>query len=726
MGCSHDRIGYNIRMNTSLSIFAKALASENLSFSFNAKAETASFDVKSRHLVMPVWNVSETVQTMLIAHEISHALWTPYELSRTLLDEAEAEGYKIDKLQRIANMIEDVRIEKLMKVKFPGTRRDFFLGYKEINDLDLFKFNEMDLTKIALIYRLNIHFKWGVLGFIDVNLTEDEQEIADMVDNVVTFEQVMVLAKFLYGSPDSKGKKIEEEKDQMFGEGESEDGESEDMMEKGLRGTLSPKGKEFTSNTVVLTGLKDVNEQIVSTDKLSASFFEKQYETHIIKEPDLASYRTFVRESDAFVRQLVAQFERKKAADEIRRERPKQTGQLNLDRLHQYKTHDDIFLSKIVKKDGKNHGIVFMLDFSGSMSQTIEHAYLQVLQLVWFCEKAKIPFEVFAFTDVAEYYLIPQDKCEKDENGFRKYRNPDENAARICRNAMQYGDARLINLASSRDDAAKRERLLCMIYETYVAHDRSQPNLLRLGGTPTVECVAVVSQFMKEWVAANNIQIPTLMVVTDGEPNGFQIKDSTDTCGQYSEEFSSVTVTNDILETVSRIKKSDYYSLSNDVIGTMLNSLRQKLNTRVVGMFVGGKTLSQGEFQKFCVVEQERVEAQEAYRTGKIKRDRCTIERDSERYLAAMEMYKNDGCLIAHKDAFTGYDEFFLIKTPKIVKDEDAIATSGGFTKVKNTFIKTMGKRAGSRVFLSRYVDIVSGQPLRKGAEMLYSKKYLG
>jgi len=713
-------------MNTSLSIFAKALASENLSFSFNAKAETASFDVKSRHLVMPVWNVSETVQTMLIAHEISHALWTPYELSRTLLDEAEAEGYKIDKLQRIANMIEDVRIEKLMKVKFPGTRRDFFLGYKEINDLDLFKFNEMDLTKIALIYRLNIHFKWGVLGFIDVNLTEDEQEIADMVDNVVTFEQVMVLAKFLYGSPDSKGKKVEEEKDQMFGEGESEDGESEDMFEKGLRGTLSPKGKEFTSNTVVLTGLKDVNEQIVSTDKLSASFFEKQYETHIIREPDLAAYRTFVRESDAFVRQLVAQFERKKAADEIRRERPKQTGQLNLDRLHQYRTHDDIFLSKIVKKDGKNHGIVFMLDFSGSMSQTIEHAYLQVLQLVWFCEKAKIPFEVFAFTDVAEYYLIPQDKCEKDENGFRKYRNHDENLARTCKNAMQYGDARLINLASSRDDAAKRERLLCMIYETYVANCRSQPNLLRLGGTPTVECVAVVSQFMKEWVAANNIQVPTLMVVTDGEPNGFQIKDSTDTCGEYSEEFSIVTVTNDILETVSRIKKSDYYSLSNDVIGTMLDSLRQKLNTRVVGMFVGGKTLSQGDFQKFCVVEQERVDAQEAYRTGKIKQDRCSIERDSERYIAAMEMYKNDGCLIAHKDVFTGYDEFFLIKTPKIVKDEDAIATSGGFTKVKNTFIKTMGKRAGSRVFLSRYVDIVSGQPLRKGAEMLYSKKYLG
>ena len=102
-------------MNTSLSIFARALASENISFSFDNKAETASFDVENRHLVMPVWQASETVQSMLVAHEISHALWTPYEQSKALFDQAEKDGYVIPLLQRIANVIEDVRIEKKMK-----------------------------------------------------------------------------------------------------------------------------------------------------------------------------------------------------------------------------------------------------------------------------------------------------------------------------------------------------------------------------------------------------------------------------------------------------------------------------------------------------------------------------------------------------------------------------------------------------------------------------------
>jgi hypothetical protein len=32
-----------------------------------------------------------------------------------------------------------------------------------------------------------------------------------------------------------------------------------------------------------------------------------------------------------------------------------------------------------------------------------------------------------------------------------------------------------------------------------------------------------------------------------------------------------------------------------------------------------------------------------------------------------------------------------------------------------------MAKRSGSRVFLSRYVDIVAGQPLKRGTEAIYN-----
>ena len=708
-------------MNTSLSIFAKALASENISFSFSKDAETASFDVKSRHLVMPMWDVSETVKTMLVAHEISHALWTPYERGYELLKAAEADGYNPMLLSRIANIIEDVRIEKLMKQKFPGTRRDFFLGYKEIADIDMFGFKKMDFTKAGFLNRLNIHFKWGVPGFIPMTFEGTEQEVVDMVDGVVNYDQVFEVAKFLYKHPSMKemredmeaaaakgGKQGEKEQDKIMGDQTNVPG---DFRRK--------DGSQYQDAVVTLTGVKDLSKHIVSTETIL-----NDYEGNSNNPLLLDEYRKFVRESDAFVRQMVAQFERKKAADEIRRERPKQTGMLNLDRLHQYRTHDDIFLSKIVKQDGKNHGIVFMLDFSGSMGATIGHAYLQVLQLVWFCEKAKIPFEVFGYTDVYgnldPEYQAACDAWRKQNPDAFSYEFDREWGARAlnrdCPTGMHIGTARLLNIASSKDDAAKRERLCAYIYETYVQQTRPTSRYLTLNGTPTVECIALTSQFMAGWVQENNIQIPTIMVVTDGCPN--HISTSKEDGVYWYGEGTSLTVTNEILDTVTVINnKNGRTNLPDGVICAMLNSLRTKLNARCVGMYVmPTRILTERCFEQFCLSEQEKQKNADSishhYKGG------LTVG-DSERYKAAAEAFK-EGCLVLHEDTFPGYDSYFLIQTPKPVKDEEAIATGGNFTKVKNQFIKTMGKRAGSRVFLTRYVDIVAGQPIRKMDSGIY------
>jgi len=707
-------------MNTSLSIFAKALASENLSFSFSKEAETASFDVKSRHLVMPMWDVTDTVKTMLVAHEISHALWTPYERSEELMKAAIADGYNAMLLQRIANVIEDVRIEKLMKQKFPGTRRDFFLGYKEIAELDLFGFKKMDLPKAGFLNRLNIHFKFGIPGFIPMTFEGNEQEVVDMMDGVVNFDQVFEVAKFLYNHPSMK--ELREKMEAAAAKGDKQ-GEKEQKKMVGDKNEvpgefMRKNGDYYNDGVVTITGVKNLSEYIISTESILNDFNGNEGNNTL----NLDEYRKFVRESDAFVRQLVAQFERKKAADEIRRERPKQTGMLNLDRLHQYKTHDDIFLSKIVKQDGKNHGIVFMLDFSGSMGCTIGHAYLQVLQLVWFCEKAKIPFEVFGFTDVyclkiPGYEEAYREWQKSNPTGFNYDFDQVWNAGKLkreCPTAMEVGSARLMNIASSKDDAAKRERLCAFIYEAYVTQTRAASRLISLNGTPTVECVSLASQFMVDWVKENNIQIPTIMVVTDGCCNHVNTLKS-DNLYHFSTEQSSLTVANEILDTIYVVPAKYVKSgLPNAMIGSMLDSLRNKLNARCIGMYVmSGRSLGIRAYEQFCMSaeEQEKLRDAQSYQGSPLE--------TSDRFKAATEAFK-EGCLVLHEDTFPGYDSYFLIQTPKPVKDEEATATTGNFTKVKNAFIKTMGKRAGSRVFLSRYVDIVAGQPIRKMDSGIY------
>ena len=713
-------------MNNSLSIFANALASENISFSFDKEADTASFDVKSRHLVMPVWDVSETVQTMLIAHEISHALWTPYERSEELLNAAEAQGYHKGLLQRIANVVEDVRIEKMMKAKFPGTRRDFYLGYKEIADKDLFGFANMDISNAGLVNRMNLHFKWGAPGFLPVTLSETEQMAADMIDAAKSFEDTIEVAKRLYDHPDMQQtvqKVMDAANGQGMGDKDVEQILDSEVKDNKVPGVDEQKGEFMHFSSIVIGKQDDYTKNVISTDEVRKFFTNNPHNDSQAQSISITQYREFVRESDAFVRQLVAQFERKKAADEIRRERPKQTGMLNLDRLHQYRTHDDIFLSKIIKQDGKNHGIVFMLDLSGSMSHVIGDCFLQVLQLVWFCEKARIPFEVFGFTDIHASTLHRKKYEEQMKqhiaNGgqYHTFLYDDTcRNAKDCPTAIQLQNARLVQLASSKDSAADREMLLAMLHSAYVSRlGYARPEELQLGGTPTVECLSLASHFMVDWVKANNIQIPTIMVVTDGQPNGIEVTDHGKAKLFYHNTTGTLTVTNEVLETVYRydLTANPYVSLPNAILCTMLESLRLKLNARCVGMFVGNDRLSERDYVQFCVSNEDR---KKLYNRGYL---RDSIGK-SPRFLAAKETYK-DGCILVHEDIFPGYDAFFLTKTPKVVKDEDAIATTGTFTKVKNTFIKTMANRRGSRVFLTHYVDIVAGQPLKKTVDRVYS-----
>jgi len=357
------------------------------------------------------------------------------------------------------------------------------------------------------------------------------------------------------------------------------------------------------------------------------------------------------------------------------------------------------------------------------MQSSIGNCFLQVLQLVWFCEKAKIPFDVFGFTDVHGYamygdafYKSYHDFHNNPANEGKQFIHPlQPEVARSCPTGILYENARLIHLASSKDDAKKREQLLSMLYGSLVSADLPGSNLLTLHGTPTVEALAIATEYMKDWVTENNIQIPTLMVVTDGAPNGVSVKDlETANLYRYCSN-STITVVNEMLGTVERVHTKDTPGLcmGNMVISTMLNSLRAKLNARCIGMYVGGNRMNDQTFMGFCMSHKER---EDFY--GDRRNHNMEVS-DLPRYAAAEEAYK-DGCVVVHPDIFPGYDSYFLTKTPKIVKDEDAIADGGTFTKIKNTFIKTMAKRSGNRVFLTRYVDIVAGQPVKKMIDSMY------
>ena len=92
---------------------AKLLATEDIIVE-HKKVETAEFNVQTRVLTLPMWEkASNGVIDMLVGHEVGHALYTP-----------DTEWWKeVQVPQQFVNVVEDARIEKLIKRRYEGLNK---------------------------------------------------------------------------------------------------------------------------------------------------------------------------------------------------------------------------------------------------------------------------------------------------------------------------------------------------------------------------------------------------------------------------------------------------------------------------------------------------------------------------------------------------------------------------------------------------------------------------
>ena len=158
---------------------AKLLATEDLVVE-HKKVQTASFNVHTRVLTLPMWEkAGNEVYDMLVAHEVGHALYTP---DRDWLKEIKVPP-------QFVNIVEDVRIEKLMKRRYAGLPKTFYAGYQVLSDEDFFGVECDDVTKMNLADRVNLYFKIG--NFIEVPFSDLEMPILHMVENCENFDDVL-------------------------------------------------------------------------------------------------------------------------------------------------------------------------------------------------------------------------------------------------------------------------------------------------------------------------------------------------------------------------------------------------------------------------------------------------------------------------------------------------------------------------------------------------------
>jgi len=172
---------------SSKTILAKILSQENITVNV-VRQFKAEFNPKTRVLSMPAVrnDIPDSVINMLVAHEVSHALYTPFV---SLDEECRLHHLNYSTL----NIVEDVRIERLIKDDYPGLKREFVLAYKELLNRNAFKTRDLVINNMGLLDRLNLHAKCGSL--LNVKFTSQEQVFVDLAFAAETWDDVVETSK---------------------------------------------------------------------------------------------------------------------------------------------------------------------------------------------------------------------------------------------------------------------------------------------------------------------------------------------------------------------------------------------------------------------------------------------------------------------------------------------------------------------------------------------------
>ena len=532
---------------------AKLLATEDLVVE-HKQTQTACFNVHTRVLTLPMWDkASDVVYDLLVGHEVGHALFTP--------DENWLE--KVAVPPQFVNVVEDARIEKMMKRRYAGLAKTFYHGYKELQEEDFFSISDSNLADLNLADRANLYFKIG--NFLNISFTTPEESLLiQKISEVETFDEVLAVAEELYlFCKNEKEEKVDDmemppeiggESDQPASElpdtepTESEgSGDSDDIkmtdQQPSSSGNYDDEPEVMTADalqekieSLVDSGAIDnvyVEVPKVNLDAVIAKNDEVHYEIDryfnhqqskfeefdIFGEVD-AEFIKFKRSAQKEVNYLVKEFECKKAADSYARATTARTGVLDTTKLHTYKYNEDLFKKVTTLADGKSHGLVFVLDWSGSMSRVLLDTCKQLFNLVWFCKKVGIPFDVYAFTNEWErpaFDLNNGDVIKPAKIGDRT----DKKEYTLAIN----DDFSLMNLLTSKTSGKNMEHQMKNIWRVATYHNSYfkatfgiSPRL-SLSGTPLNEALVSLHEVLPKFQKENKLQKVQCVILTDGEAN---------------------------------------------------------------------------------------------------------------------------------------------------------------------------------------------------------------
>ena len=753
---------------------AKLLAQEGIEVVHDPSMSTAAFDPKRRILYLPVLKeMTGDVYDLFVLHEVGHALYTPEDGFHST-DNDRGPRYK-----GFLNVVEDARIEKKIKRKYPGGRNNMIRGYNKLMDQDFFGVKGADCTKLGMIDRFNLYFKCGLA--LNIKFKPEEQEFIERGSTLESWDDVLDLVEDLWEYAENEeattdlqemldnsfdGDEVDAEVDDIDidlppgdgmctegdrpgddnGDGEigdTEESEEDDDEEEYYGqegGSWINEDHSMTQESITDKHFREREKDLVKTDvvgdfhyvnvpDLDPDLFVCDYKT-IINDMmpgaeailntrkqhysdryywhTMGQYKTleeFYQVNKPIVSYMVKEFEMRKSAKMAKRAKVSQTGILNTSSLYKYQIDDKIFKSILHTPEGKNHGLIFYVDFSGSMNGIISDVITQMTIMAMFCRQVKIPYRIYGFTNGSEHKLgqIMARAWDKPDTKFGRYAmRRSEEFITFQENDQSFDTSCcLYELFTDRQSSSDFQRIARALIEW--------PNfgvqLIPMGGTPLNEAILNGINLANKFRKTYNLDIVNTVFMSDGDSHSSPRYWKSDL--QEAERRSRYGS-----EPKSAFGEYGYYSVGRDTIYVK----HRKTNTQVcVGNRSAGRYMHWGWVQtrKYIELYKKATGSNTIYMNIVNRVEMMTAEKANANQWQMKDDIRKNGWLRTDDEGIDGI--YTILSRSFRIKDDadkkfDGISVGDGakLNQVKTAFRSMSKNRLKQRFLVGNFIEQIA------------------
>jgi hypothetical protein len=367
----------------------------------------------------------------------------------------------------------------------------------------------------------------------------------------------------------------------------------------------------------------------------------------------------------------VKEFEMKKAAFQWQRASTAKSGSLDMNKIHKYKFEEDIFSRVTHLANAKNHGMIMLIDLSGSMGGTMYAVIDQLFHLATFCKMVNIPFDVYGFTS-ARGNTIPE----------------------LIDGEVNIAGLSMPQLLSSNLKKAKYEQALKELYmryraascgsnhwtgeysETgYFAEWNITARCEEYGSTPLNDALMVTTDLIKQFRRKHGVDKMNLIVMSDGDTNASHAwRDMEMEDNKVSSSYYGAAKV--LIDGRWITSKGRRVELTQD----LLANIEKNYGCKTLGFFIADNTYDfRGKISQ--------IEDTYYYDTSKINRE-----------------YRNNKCIT--RQNVLGYNEFYLVKSGKNLEataDDFNPKPDASNAQIRTAFKKSASSKKKNKILLTNF-----------------------